>query len=669
MQHIFLKLVNLSISANILILAAMILRLLLKKAPKWFNCLLWAIVAVRLVVPFSLESNLSLAPRAEIVRMDENLSRPVVQSGFENVDESINAYIGVWYTQQSTNTIAEEPKTAFDIVGILSKVWIAGVVLLIGYAFYSYARVYRSVRCSIRIKRNVYYCDGIDMPFILGVIRPTIYLPSTLSEVECDNILAHEEAHIKRGDFLWKPLGFLLLAVYWFNPFMWVAYILLCRDIEMACDEKVVRDMTIAQKKQYSRVLLSFSAPDKMLTVCPLAFGEVGVKDRVKGVLNYRKPTFWILVSAVVACIVVMVFFLTNPKSNEAEIIPTESTTSGEEQQSTSPVITEEAIDVSKYIPISELFLGRNQEEIQKYLAELPKNPDALAQIGCIFGWGYYQMDYGAQKKWNAFYEKVQQGFPAETVFVETTDEGGYLYTYVDYDGKDYYLLKDRRDDMHSDRSVTPEIARYLTCDRSAYNEDYYILFTDIDGYDEDDFRDVWMNENYDNLSKIHFSFNLPLESGVPVLQTPISLADLSHMVLGQYIVLPGEHWTTNVRYQAVSECEMVVQYDDVIADANCELRALRGEGVLEIPTLKNPEQVNWGGNNSDGKYVLALLQTDSENGVAVITWECEECKYVLTATGIDLSRRCEDVIAKTALHLIKNLGNSGEKHLQIPIL
>lgn len=364
MQQLFLKLVNLSISASVLVVAVILLRYMLQRAPKWVRCFLWAFVAVRLLIPFSFESNLSLAPRVEVVQVDESLTRPYVNSGIERVDASINSYIGVWYSQSAEEATAETV-SSFDVIGFFSKVWLIGVVGLLAYALFSYGKVYRSVRISIRSGRNVYECDDIEMPFILGVIRPTIYLPSGLTKTERANVLAHERAHIKRGDFLWKPLGFLLLAVYWFNPLIWAAYILLCRDIEMACDEMVVANMTVEQKKQYSWVLLSFCTPRKVITVCPLAFGEVGVKERVKGVLHYRKPTIWILLAAVAACLIITICFLTSPKEEKlaaesTELVESESTATPKPEQENA------TLDVSRVIPPFDA-----EEEISKPIPSL----------------------------------------------------------------------------------------------------------------------------------------------------------------------------------------------------------------------------------------------------------------------------------------------------------
>ena len=202
-------------------------------------------------------------------------------------------------------------------MNLIASIWLCGVAVLLVYAAVSYVHIRRKVRESVRIEGNIYICDRIQTPFIFGVLNPRIYLPSSLKEVQIKNVVAHEKAHIRRLDYLWKPLGYVLFAVYWFNPFCWLAYILFCRDIEMACDERVIKDWSAEQKKEYSLVLLSFHVPGKMITVCPLAFGEVGVKQRVKGILNFKKPTFWLIAAALLFCVIIGALFLTNPKKND----------------------------------------------------------------------------------------------------------------------------------------------------------------------------------------------------------------------------------------------------------------------------------------------------------------------------------------------------------------
>ena len=310
MDAFFLKLLNMSVTAGWIILAVTALRFLLKKAPKWVSCALWALVAVRLICPFSLESALSLVPSAEALPQNiisGNTFR--VSTGIGTIDKAVGEHLADRYFEG----ITVPAHNGSRVMTTLGWIWLAGAALMLIYAAVSYLRLRRKVGASIRLRDNIYICDEIATPFILGVISPRIYLPSDLDEARTDYVLAHERAHLSRRDQLWKPLGFILLAVYWFNPLIWLAYALLCRDIELACDERVVREMRLEDKKEYSKALLSCSVPRRMIAACPLAFGELSVKARVKAVLNYRKPAFWLIAAAVVACIVIAVCFLTNP--------------------------------------------------------------------------------------------------------------------------------------------------------------------------------------------------------------------------------------------------------------------------------------------------------------------------------------------------------------------
>ncbi len=310
MTDLFLKLFNMSIAASWLVLAAAILRFLLRKAPKWIHCVLWGIVGLRLLMPFSIESMFSLIPSAETVPPSIAVSEaPAINSGVLIINQAINPIL----SDSFAPTVTASVNPMQIVLAVASVVWIVGVVAMTVYAAVSYLRLARRVRPSLLLRENLYACDAIDSPFILGVFRPRIYLPSGLAEEEGAYVIAHEKAHLRRKDHLWKPLGFLLLAVYWFNPALWLAYILLCRDIERACDEKVIGTMENKQKKGYSEALLSCSVHRRSIVSCPLAFGEVGVKERVRSVLNYKKPAFWIVVAAVVACAVLAVCFLTDP--------------------------------------------------------------------------------------------------------------------------------------------------------------------------------------------------------------------------------------------------------------------------------------------------------------------------------------------------------------------
>jgi beta-lactamase regulating signal transducer with metallopeptidase domain len=317
MDSIFIKILNMSITASWLILAVLVLRLILKKAPKAILCALWVIVAIRLICPFSLESALSLIPSAETVSPDIlYMQSPRVSSGIPAVNSVVNPVIS-----KSLAPAAGASVNPLQVwTAIASFIWLLVAALMLGYALISYLRIKKKVRESAPLRDNIWLCDRIDTPFILGVLRPQIYLPSAMEDTQIKYVIAHENAHLKRRDHWWKPLGFVILAAYWFNPLCWLAYWLLCRDIEMACDERVVRDWDAHDKKAYSEVLLSCSLPRQMVAACPLAFGEVGVKERIKTVLNYKKPAFWIIAAAVAACVVVALCFLTNPKEKQQDL-------------------------------------------------------------------------------------------------------------------------------------------------------------------------------------------------------------------------------------------------------------------------------------------------------------------------------------------------------------
>lgn len=319
MGDIFLKLLNMSIAASWLILAVLLLRLLLKKTPKWIHCLLWSFVAVRLICPFSIESAYSLIPSAKTVQTnkitdeDGHISQniPMIDNRVPVVSNVVNPILRETFVYEGEENAAPIHIYMYA-AGI---VWCCGVLLLLTYAFIGWLRIRNMVKEAVCHRDNIYLCDAVKAPFIYGVIRPRIYLPSGVESDmrEYDYVIAHEQAHLKRKDHWWKPLGYLLLAVYWFNPLCWIAYVLLCRDIEFACDEKVIRDMSLNEKKEYSKALLSCSTQKRGVRICPLAFGEISVKGRIKSILNYKKAPFIILLAAVVVCVIVGILFLTNP--------------------------------------------------------------------------------------------------------------------------------------------------------------------------------------------------------------------------------------------------------------------------------------------------------------------------------------------------------------------
>lgn len=316
MYDVFKTIVQFNIQACFLVLAVIILRLLLRKAPRSLICALWTLVAVRLIFPFRVESVFSLVPDTEIA------ARTVGNYATERITSAVWEYPETFLNTTDNTVIKEKTDLIWNILPrIAAFIWAAGVVIMLIYAVFSYIKLYWVTRERVIIEKGVYICDHIPSPFILGIFRLRIFLPSNISEHDKPFVLAHEKAHIKRKDHLWKPLGFLLLSIYWFNPFLWAAYILLCRDIEAACDEKVIRELGSECKKPYAIALINSAASQKLISACPLAFGETNVKTRIKNVLSYKKPAFWIIIIAVVLSIAVAVCFLTNP-INKEKLLP-----------------------------------------------------------------------------------------------------------------------------------------------------------------------------------------------------------------------------------------------------------------------------------------------------------------------------------------------------------
>lgn len=294
LSRIFLAVAGMSVNAGLLVLAILAVRLVARRRmPKWGNCLLWGLVAVCLMCPVLPESVLSVRPQPGSAALPAAAAMETASPG-----------AGITLTD-------------------LAWVWLAGMAAVLGWAAVSYLRLRRQVAASIRVGEQVYLCDDISSPFILGIFRPRVYLPSGLEGETLQSVLRHEGAHLRRRDHWWKPLGHLLVAVYWFHPLIWAAYVLLCRDIELACDERVVRDMDRTQRAAYSQALLDCAMPRRRrLVLCPLAFGEVGVRDRVKSVLHYRRPGVWLSAAAVLLCAALAMTFLTEPKPARTEVSP-----------------------------------------------------------------------------------------------------------------------------------------------------------------------------------------------------------------------------------------------------------------------------------------------------------------------------------------------------------
>ena len=355
MHKIFYEIVNNSITASILIVVVIVLRMILKRVPKWNICLLWAMVGIRLVMPFEIESRLSLVPNIGFMQMeeDQNILYPANKNqkdelyeqylqGHQEVQQK-NGYLQMNQNNNNTEFLGEEDESAESyrvvpfskethsrIETIVSYIWLIGVLVLAAYAVTSFWVLKRKVAASVLLYDNIYLCDEIDSPFVMGIMKPQIYLSSKTPKESWDYILKHETAHIKRVDHIWKLLGYALLAIYWFNPLSWISYLLFCKDMELACDEKAIKDMDKNQRADYCEALLTCSVNRKKIDVCPVAFGEVGVKERIKKVINYKKPTFWMILLAIVVCVVVAVCFMTSPESKEKKDAVISETTEAE---------------------------------------------------------------------------------------------------------------------------------------------------------------------------------------------------------------------------------------------------------------------------------------------------------------------------------------------------
>ena len=317
MTDLFLEILNASFAASWVVLAVVLARLALKKAPRWMVCGLWALVALRLLWPMMPEAPFSIIPSSEIIPPQSLYdAAPVIDSGVGFIDNAVNPV----YTESLRPMPGASVNPLQVWLAVFAHLWVLGMGAMAVWVGFSCLRVRWRIQERIRLEGNVYLCDRVESPFIFGLFRPIICLPSELDGQTRDHVIAHEKAHIARRDHWWKPLGFALLTVNWFNPLLWVAYVLLCRDIEMACDERVVKGLGTQQKKAYSSALLTCSIQQRYITVCPLAFGEVGVKMRVKSVLNYKKPAFWVILVTAVLTVVLALVLLTNPESVKPEV-------------------------------------------------------------------------------------------------------------------------------------------------------------------------------------------------------------------------------------------------------------------------------------------------------------------------------------------------------------
>ncbi len=322
MTGVFLKIVNMSIAASYLVLVVILLRIIFKKAPKCINVLLWSIVALRLLFPFTIESPFSLIPSNETIKptiMTETM--PSLHTGIPDLNRVVNPIIQGAFSP----SLGSSANPLQIWIPVLASIWVIGVVLLIFYVFISSIRLHKKVETAVLVRDNIFKSENVSSPFVFGIVQPKIYLPFEVETQNLRYIIAHEQTHIQHKDHWWKLLGFLFLAVYWFNPLMWISYLLLCKDIELACDEYVIRQYNSGERVDYAQALLTFSISHHKITARPLAFGEVGVKERVKLVLNYKKPAFWGIIVAMIICVMVVICFLTDPvnKKTTEIVFPT----------------------------------------------------------------------------------------------------------------------------------------------------------------------------------------------------------------------------------------------------------------------------------------------------------------------------------------------------------
>ncbi len=379
MTSFFLSILNISFTATIVAVAVILLRFLFKKAPRWITCLLWGLVGLRLIFPFAVESRFSLVPNTEVLTDNFYL---------QNTD-ALHTHTGINAFNSTVNhqlTSMPEPQKALELMDILAIVWISVAALVLIYGIVSYILMFLRVRTAIPLKKNIYQSENVNSPFVLGFIKPKVYIPFNLTGRTLKYVLAHEEAHIKRKDHIVKPFAYLLLSFHWFNPLMWLSYVLLCRDIEVACDEKVIKNYSINKRKNYAFALLNCKVNRSNIAVCPVAFGEVNVSDRIRKTLCYKKPAMWIIAVAIAVSVIASGCLLTNPKAETyfVEVGPAVETTIPAEAE------TNPATQVTE--PTSEKEAVTENSEPQETTVAVTTVPETEAPAEAYEE--YYEEDY-----------------------------------------------------------------------------------------------------------------------------------------------------------------------------------------------------------------------------------------------------------------------------------
>ncbi len=441
MSQVFMKVLEISLSASFLVLAVVAARFLLKKAPKWVRLVLWALVAVRLVLPIAPQSKASLVPDTAglTTSLETRLDAPILVAPTQEMPGLVSPTPNAPTVDPAAPSIVDTaPAKAqgLSLLTVLAWVWASGMAVMALATAVSYLRLRKKVATAVRLQGNVYQSEHVASPFILGLFRPRIYLPFSQKAQSLSHVLAHEYAHLKRKDHLWKPLGFALLTVHWFNPLMWLGYVLLCRDIELACDEKVVKGLDAQSRADYSQALLNSSVSRRSIAACPLAFGEVGVRQRIKSVLSYKKPAFWLILVALIACIAVAVCFMTDPQKS-----PEKTNTTPEIPDHSSPY--EDLQKVEPVGQVSEVF----QEIVENNLFyNVTAFGDRLL-VGETTAYDEYGRSYGHRVQMLDIYGKELASYSCNTepgYYISTltaTQDGGFLFV---LGFSDFYISEEK---------------------------------------------------------------------------------------------------------------------------------------------------------------------------------------------------------------------------------
>lgn len=472
MGDIFLKLFNHSMQAGWIILAVIPIRFLFQKIPKRYCILMWAIVAVKLLVPISVETSFSLVPQNQIFTMESQDSENINQI-IPNTNNEQQMFEPVQSKTNQNETI-ENNTNKISISTIASVIWLVGVVIILIFSMIEYWKLKRRTAACLHKGEQVKVCDDIDSPFLFGLFHPFIYMPSNMPKEYEEYVFLHENVHLKRHDNWWKIVGFILITIYWFHPLVWLAYFLFCRDLEFSCDEMVIKNLSFDRRKEYSNALLSISIGKKQTGFYLLSFGRVEVKKRIENILNYKKPKFWIGLISLIVIAFIVICFMTNPikSSNEESSI--------EVSDELERAITESVLENE------DSFEHKSLKEVKSYLKTFSSDSESLEKEGCFVSvHGVNGSD--AVNIWNTFIQKVNEQKAAQIVFAQFTDEGDAVLDYLEYNGSDFYHVCDStRDEFFGTgeryyEETFPYLKLFEKTNDNGDNQKYLVLTTQKD--------------------------------------------------------------------------------------------------------------------------------------------------------------------------------------------